>query len=126
MRVELQYFDDAPTGEPLFRGSPTILVDGVDPFPGAALGHLAFRVFATGTGLAGAPATNSFGRRSVPDPSRVTLAAVAGVVCCTATWLAVVSVGAAVGLALVIGAGVLVPLAVGAWVMTSWAGRRPG
>ncbi len=39
-----------------FRGSPTILIDGVDPFadPDAAIG-LTCRVYSTPDGLAGAP-----------------------------------------------------------------------
>ena len=39
-----------------FRGSPTVLIDGRDPFadPGAAVG-LSCRVYRTGLGLAGAP-----------------------------------------------------------------------
>ena len=39
-----------------FHGSPTVLVDGVDPFaePGAAVG-LACRLYRTPAGLAGAP-----------------------------------------------------------------------
>lgn len=41
-----------------FRGSPSILVDGVDPFaePGAGVG-LSCRVYRTPEGLAGAPTT---------------------------------------------------------------------
>ena len=39
-----------------FRGSPTVLVDGHDPFAdGAAAGGLTCRVFATPDGLSGAP-----------------------------------------------------------------------
>lgn len=38
-----------------FPGSPTILVDGRDPFDEGAAPALACRVFATPTGLAGAP-----------------------------------------------------------------------
>ncbi len=39
-----------------FRGSPTVLIDGVDPFaePDAPIG-LACRVYPTDTGLAGSP-----------------------------------------------------------------------
>jgi hypothetical protein len=39
-----------------FHGSPTVLVDGVDPFaePGAAVG-LSCRLYRTATGSAGAP-----------------------------------------------------------------------
>jgi len=86
MHVELHYFDDCPNWRTTearlralqaeygfdlelrhiatddearrvgFRGSPTILVDGEDPFPGAApIEHLACRVFSTPTGLAGIP-----------------------------------------------------------------------
>lgn len=38
-----------------FGGSPTILVDGVDLFPTAPVRSLACRVYATGSGYAGAP-----------------------------------------------------------------------
>lgn len=39
-----------------FRGSPTVLIDGVDPFadPDAPIG-LSCRVYATGSGYAGSP-----------------------------------------------------------------------
>lgn len=41
-----------------FAGSPTILIDGEDPFPsGGPISVLACRVYQTGTGLAGAPTT---------------------------------------------------------------------
>ena len=41
-----------------FAGSPTILVDGEDPFPsGGPISELACRVYQTGTGLAGSPTT---------------------------------------------------------------------
>lgn len=38
-----------------FRGSPTILVDGHDPFPAAAPGGLACRLYPTPAGPQGAP-----------------------------------------------------------------------
>lgn len=38
-----------------FGGSPTILVDGVDLFPTTRVRSLACRVYASGSGLAGAP-----------------------------------------------------------------------
>lgn len=39
-----------------FAGSPTILIDGEDPFPsGGPISVLACRVYRTETGLAGAP-----------------------------------------------------------------------
>ena len=39
-----------------FAGSPTILIDGQDPFPsGGPISALACRVYRTGTGLAGSP-----------------------------------------------------------------------
>ena len=38
-----------------FGGSPTILVDGVDLFPTTPVSSLACRVYATGSGFAGAP-----------------------------------------------------------------------
>jgi hypothetical protein len=39
-----------------FAGSPTILVDGADPFPsGGGIGELACRVYPVGDRLAGAP-----------------------------------------------------------------------
>ena len=37
------------------RGSPTILVDGRDPFPSAAAPSLSCRLYSTPTGLQGAP-----------------------------------------------------------------------
>lgn len=41
-----------------FAGSPTILIDGEDPFPtGATTTDLACRVYNTGTRLAGSPTT---------------------------------------------------------------------
>jgi hypothetical protein len=53
-RVRVESADDA---ERLgFRGSPSVFVDGVDPFsdPGAPVG-LSCRVYATPDGLAGSP-----------------------------------------------------------------------
>jgi hypothetical protein len=46
--------DDARFG---FRGSPTVLLDGVDPFDDgdASAAGMACRVFATPSGLAGSP-----------------------------------------------------------------------
>lgn len=41
-----------------FAGSPTILVDGDDPFPGDAAGGLACRLFATPEGPRGAPSVD--------------------------------------------------------------------
>ncbi|WP_460516959.1 thioredoxin family protein [Humibacter antri] len=39
-----------------FSGSPTILVNGVDPFPSSGpVGELACRIYQTPNGLAGAP-----------------------------------------------------------------------
>jgi hypothetical protein len=55
--VRRQLVDTVEDAERLaFLGSPTILIDGVDPFaePGATPG-LSCRVYRTGTGLAGAP-----------------------------------------------------------------------
>ncbi|MEO7349393.1 MAG: hypothetical protein ABIW32_06005 [Terrimesophilobacter sp.] len=41
-----------------FAGSPTILLDGEDPFPnGGPISQLACRVYRTETGLAGSPTT---------------------------------------------------------------------
>lgn len=41
-----------------FAGSPTILIDGQDPFPfGGPISALACRVYQTCTGLAGSPTT---------------------------------------------------------------------
>ena len=41
-----------------FAGSPTILIDGEDPFPsGGTITELACRVYHTGTRLAGSPTT---------------------------------------------------------------------
>ena len=55
--VTLQAVPTAEEAEAVgFRGSPTVLVDGVDPFadPSAPVG-LSCRVFRTPSGLAGAP-----------------------------------------------------------------------
>ena len=51
-----------------FRGSPSILVDGVDPFadPSAPVG-LACRVYMTPAGLAGAPTLEQL-RAAIPAP----------------------------------------------------------
>lgn len=55
-----------------FVGSPTILVDGADPFPGAegSAPSLACRLYATGDGIQGAPSVDELvdvlsGRASV-------------------------------------------------------------
>lgn len=60
MRVTLQYFDDCPNWRVAercrFRGSPSILVDGVDPF--AIADHpfgFSCRVYTTPHGPAGSP-----------------------------------------------------------------------
>ena len=55
--IEYQLIDTAEAAERLqFRGSPTILLDGDDPFaqPDAPVG-LTCRVYRTPTGLAGSP-----------------------------------------------------------------------
>ena len=51
-----------------FRGSPTVLIDGVDPFAnqGAALG-LACRVYKTEDGYAGSPSLSQL-RRAIDNP----------------------------------------------------------
>ncbi len=41
-----------------FAGSPTILVDGEDPFPGDASGGLSCRLFTTPDGQMGAPSVD--------------------------------------------------------------------
>ena len=46
---------EAEAASTQFGGSPTILVDGVDLFPTAPVRSLACRVYATGSGYAGAP-----------------------------------------------------------------------
>ncbi|HLR44359.1 MULTISPECIES: hypothetical protein [Leucobacter] len=46
---------EAEAADAPFGGSPTILVDGVDLFPTAPVRSLACRVYATGSGYAGAP-----------------------------------------------------------------------
>ncbi|RNE59353.1 thioredoxin family protein [Cryobacterium tepidiphilum] len=38
-----------------FAGSPTILIDGVDAFPGSRTSDLACRIYRTPTGFAGMP-----------------------------------------------------------------------
>jgi hypothetical protein len=55
--VERQVVDTPEAAEALeFRGSPTVLVDGIDPFadPDAPVG-LSCRLYATPEGLGGAP-----------------------------------------------------------------------
>lgn len=56
--VEIDYrvltTDEEAAASP-FAGSPTILVDGVDPFPAERVEHLACRVYRTESGLAGVP-----------------------------------------------------------------------
>jgi hypothetical protein len=54
VRTKVASVEEAAVGS--FRGSPTILVDGRDPFadPGAPVG-LSCRVYVTDVGLAGAP-----------------------------------------------------------------------
>ena len=46
---------EAEAANTQFGGSPTILVDGVDLFPTTPARSLACRVYATGSGYAGAP-----------------------------------------------------------------------
>ncbi|GAA2829312.1 hypothetical protein FB468_2795 [Leucobacter komagatae] len=46
---------EAEAADAPFGGSPSILVDGVDLFPTAPVRSLACRVYATGSGYAGAP-----------------------------------------------------------------------
>ena len=46
---------EAEAASTQFGGSPTILVDGVDLFPTTPARSLACRVYATGSGYAGAP-----------------------------------------------------------------------
>ncbi|WP_125100224.1 hypothetical protein [Leucobacter chromiireducens] len=46
---------EAEAASTQFGGSPTILVDGVDLFPTAPVRALACRVYATESGIAGAP-----------------------------------------------------------------------
>ncbi|TAK70627.1 MAG: hypothetical protein EPO13_01760 [Actinomycetota bacterium] len=46
---------EAEAARTRFGGSPTILVDGVDLFPMTPVRSLACRVYATGSGFAGAP-----------------------------------------------------------------------
>jgi hypothetical protein len=47
---------DAEAAAAGFAGSPTILIDGRDMFPGAAVPHaLACRLYSTSAGLAGSP-----------------------------------------------------------------------
>lgn len=57
--------DDAP-GK--FRGSPTILIDGEDPFPGGdPSGSPACRLYRTDAGTDGAPSVDQI-RRAVDGP----------------------------------------------------------
>ncbi|RDI22596.1 hypothetical protein DEU38_113164 [Rhodococcus sp. AG1013] len=56
--VEIEYRVLATSAEAAasqFAGSPTILVDGVDPFPAERVADLACRVYRTESGLAGVP-----------------------------------------------------------------------
>lgn len=48
-----------------FRGSPTVLVDGRDPFPAGSIG-LSCRVYRTERGVAGAPSADQL-RRALSD-----------------------------------------------------------
>lgn len=52
-----------------FAGSPTLLLDGVDMFPGeGSTGDLACRIYFTPSGLRGAPTTNQIhGRLAAHD-----------------------------------------------------------
>jgi len=57
LEIERQLIDSQELAESLgFRGSPTLLIDGVDPFadPDAPVG-LACRVYRTANGYAGSP-----------------------------------------------------------------------
>lgn len=57
VRIErLVIESDEHAGRLAFRGSPTVLIDGIDPFadPSAAVG-LSCRMYRTPDGLAGAP-----------------------------------------------------------------------
>ena len=58
-----------------FRGSPTILVDGVDPFHAEESGYgLTCRVYRTENGIDGSPSTlqlaEAFAAAARPDPPR--------------------------------------------------------
>ena len=46
---------DAEAATTGFRGSPTILVDGTDPFPAERTAGLSCRLYPTNVGLQGAP-----------------------------------------------------------------------
>ncbi|WP_025156739.1 alkylmercury lyase [Leifsonia aquatica] len=63
--------DAAATG---FAGSPTILADGVDLFPGEPTTHLVCRVYRTPTGFAGSPTVDM-----IAETLRERLAASTGV-----------------------------------------------
>ena len=54
-----------------FRGSPTIVVDGVDLFPGAPDGPfgLSCRLYPTEDGLAGSPTLDQLVRALAPSPT---------------------------------------------------------
>jgi hypothetical protein len=54
-RVCVEWRPIRHAGTPGFAGSPTFLVKGVDPFPGAAASDLCCRLYDTGNGIEGAP-----------------------------------------------------------------------
>ena len=69
-QVEYQLIDTPEAAERLrFRGSPTILLDGIDPFaqPDAPIG-LSCRIYRTPSGLAGSPSEEQL--RKVLGPQR--------------------------------------------------------
>lgn len=70
LHVELQLVDTPEAAEQFgFRGSPSILIDGVDPFarPGDPIG-LSCRVYATPRGPAGSPTVDQL--RAVLESAR--------------------------------------------------------
>lgn len=70
VRVSRQLVDTVEDAERLgFHGSPTVLVDGVDPFADEhAPAGLACRVFRTPAGLAGSPTVDQL-REAIFGPS---------------------------------------------------------
>lgn len=76
VEIELERVSSSEQAAQLkFRGSPTILVDGVDPFHSEESGYgLTCRVYRTENGIDGSPSTlqlaEAFAAAAEPDPTR--------------------------------------------------------
>ena len=63
VRVEERLVSDSAEAAELgFTGSPTILIDGTDPFATRREASVACRLYATGEGVQGAPSVNDLVR----------------------------------------------------------------